>query len=72
LKEKPKFDQPETEAVADKLLELAELQKQEKFKANREKDVLSAVRGKFVDTKIMQRSSRTITLNPEPKACQSI
>jgi hypothetical protein len=68
--------------VADKLLELAELQKQEKFKANREKDVLSAaigskehggrVRGKFVDTKIMQRSSRTITLNPEPKACQSI
>ena len=36
---KPKFDRPETEAVADKMLELAELQKQGKFKPHRERDV---------------------------------
>jgi len=29
---KPKFDQPETDMVAQKMLELAELQKQEKLK----------------------------------------
>ena len=36
---KPKFDSPETEAVVDKMLELAELQKQGKFKPHRERDV---------------------------------
>ena len=39
VEEKPKFDHPETEAVADKMLELAELQKQGKFKPHRERDV---------------------------------
>ena len=36
---KTKFDRPETEVVADKMLELAELQKQGKFKPHRERDV---------------------------------
>ena len=42
---KTKFDRPETEAVADKMLELAELQKQGKFKPHRERDVLSTAIG---------------------------
>jgi hypothetical protein len=42
---KPKFDDPETEAVAQKMFELAEHQKQGNFKQNREKDVLSAAIG---------------------------
>ena len=42
---KPKFDQPETETVAQKMLELAELQKQGKFKPQREHDVLSTAIG---------------------------
>jgi hypothetical protein len=42
---KPNFDQPEIKAVAEKMLELAEHRKQGKFKANREKDVLSAIIG---------------------------
>ena len=42
---KPKFDQPETDTVAQKMLELAELQKQGKFKPQREHDVLSTAIG---------------------------
>jgi len=42
---KPKFDCPETEAVAEKMLQLAELQKQGKFKPHRERDVLSIAIG---------------------------
>ena len=42
---KPKFYQPEIKAVAEKMLELAELQKQGVFKPNTEKDVLSAAIG---------------------------
>ena len=42
---KPKFDRPETEAVAERMLQLAELQKKGQFKANREKDVLSMAIG---------------------------
>ena len=42
---KPKFDQPETEAVADKMYKLTELQKEGKFKAKRDKDVLSTAIG---------------------------
>ena len=42
---KPKFDQPETEAVADRMLKLAELQKKGEFKPNREVDVLSTAIG---------------------------
>ena len=36
VEEKPKFDQPETDMVAQKMLALAELQKQGKFKPQRE------------------------------------
>ena len=42
---KPKFDQPETEAVAERMLKLAELQKKGEFKPNREVDVLSTAIG---------------------------
>ena len=35
------FDQPETEAVAEKMLELAEFQKKGQLKPYREKDVLN-------------------------------
>ena len=42
---KPKFDRPETEAVAERMLQLVELQKKGQFKANREKDVLSTAIG---------------------------
>ena len=42
---KPKFDQPETDTVAQKMLELAELQKQGKFKPQRKHDVLSTAIG---------------------------
>ena len=38
---KPHFYKPETEAVAQKMYELTELQKQGKFKVKRDKDVLS-------------------------------
>ena len=38
---KPHFDKPETEAVAQKMYELTELQKQGKFSVKRDKDVLS-------------------------------
>ena len=37
---KPKFDQPEADTVAQKLLALAELQKQGRFRPQREQDVL--------------------------------
>ena len=42
---KPKFDQPETEAVADKMYKLTELQKEGKFSVKRDKDVLSTAIG---------------------------
>ena len=42
---KPKFDRPETEVVAERMLQLAELQKNGQFKANKEKDVLSTAIG---------------------------
>ena len=42
---KPKFDQPETDTVAQNMLELAELQKQGKFKPQRQQDVLSTAIG---------------------------
>ena len=42
---KPKFDRPETEAVAKTMLQLAELQKKGQFKPKREKDVLSTTIG---------------------------
>ena len=45
VEEKPKFDQPETDMVAQKMLELAELQKLGKFKPQREHDVLSTAIG---------------------------
>ena len=38
---KPHFDKPETEAVAQKMYELTELQKEGKFSVKRDKDVLS-------------------------------
>ena len=37
---KPKFDQPEADTVAQKMLALAELQKQGRFRPQREQDVL--------------------------------
>jgi len=37
----PKFDRPETEKVAVKMLQLAEIQKKDQFKSHREKDMLS-------------------------------
>jgi hypothetical protein len=42
---KPQFDQPKTEAVAKKMYELNMLQKQGKFKAKRDRDVLSTAIG---------------------------
>ena len=42
---KPKFDQPETEAMAERMLKLAKLQKKGEFKPNREVDVLSTTIG---------------------------
>jgi hypothetical protein len=42
---KPKFNRPETEAVAEKMLQLAELQKIGQFKPHREKDVLNIAIG---------------------------
>ena len=42
---KPKFDRPETEAVAERMLQLVELQKKGQFKPSREKDVLSMAIG---------------------------
>jgi hypothetical protein len=42
---KSKFDRPETEAVAEKILQLAELQKKGQFKPHREKDMLSTAIG---------------------------
>jgi len=42
---KPKFDRPETEVMAERMLQLAELQKKGQFKSNREKDVLSMAIG---------------------------
>jgi hypothetical protein len=43
--DKPKFDQPETETVPQKMYELNKLQKQRKFKAKRDKNVLSTAIG---------------------------
>ena len=45
VKGKPKFDRPETEAVAERMLQLVELQKKGQFKTKREKDVLSTAIG---------------------------
>ena len=45
VEEKPKFEQPETDMVAQKMLELAKLQKLGKFKPQREHDVLSTTIG---------------------------
>jgi len=42
---KPHFDKPETEAVARKMYELTELQKEGKFRVKRDKDVLSTTIG---------------------------
>ena len=42
---KPQFDKPETEVVAQKIYELTELQNQGKFKAKRDKNVLSTALG---------------------------
>ena len=42
---KAHFDTPETEAVTQKIYELAKLQCQGKFKAKRDKDVLSTAIG---------------------------
>jgi len=42
---KPHFDEPQTKAVAQKMYELTDLQSQEKFKAKRDKDVLSTALG---------------------------
>ena len=42
---KPHFDKPETEAVARKMYELTELQKEGKFRVKRDKDVLSTAIG---------------------------
>ena len=42
---KPKFDRSETEVVAEKILQLVELQKKGQFKPHREKDVLSTAIG---------------------------
>jgi len=42
---KPHFDKPKTEAVAQKIYELTELQKQGKFSIKRDKDVLSTTIG---------------------------
>ena len=42
---KPHFDEPQTEAVAQKIYELTDLQSQGKFKAKRDKDVLSTALG---------------------------
>ena len=42
---KPHFDEPQTEAVAQKMYELTDLQSQRKFKAKRDKDVLSTALG---------------------------
>ena len=42
---KPYFDEPQTEAVAQKMYELTDLQGQGKFKAKRDKDVLSTALG---------------------------
>ena len=41
----PQFDKPKTEVVAQKIYELTELQNQEKFKAKRDKNVLSTALG---------------------------
>ena len=42
---KPHFDEPQTEAVAQKMYELTDLQSQGMFKAKRDKDVLSIALG---------------------------
>jgi len=42
---KPYFDEPQTKTVAQKIYELTDLQSQEKFKAKRDKDVLSIALG---------------------------
>ena len=42
---KPHFDEPQTEAIAQKMYELTDLQSQGKFKAKRDKDVLSTALG---------------------------
>ena len=42
---KPHFDEPQTEAVVQKMYELTDLQSQGKFKAKRDKDVLSTALG---------------------------
>ena len=42
---KPHFDKPEIEAITQKIFELAELQCQGKFKAKRDKNVLSTALG---------------------------
>ena len=42
---KPHFDKSETEAIAQKMYELTELQNQGKFKVKRDKDVLCTALG---------------------------
>ena len=42
---KPHFDEPYTEAITQKMYELTDLQSQGKFKAKRDKDVLSTALG---------------------------
>jgi hypothetical protein len=60
---KPKFDQPETEAVAQKMYELTELQKQGKFKAKRDKDVLSIAIGSKEHGDHIRAVSSKLTIN---------
>jgi len=59
MKGKPHFDKPETEAVAHKMYELTELQKQEKFSVKRDKDMLStSIRTKEHGGRIRGMSSK--------------
>jgi hypothetical protein len=53
------FDHPKTEAVAQKMYQLTELQKQEKFKAKRNKDVLrTTIRSKEHGGRVRGMSSK--------------
>ena len=62
---KPKFDQPETDTVAQKMLELAELQKQGKFKLQREHDVLSMAIGSKEHGRHLRGMSSKLSIKDE-------
>jgi len=59
---KPKFDQPETEAVAERMLKLAKLQKKGEFKPNREVDVLSTTIGSKEHRGCVRRVSSKLSI----------